>query len=521
MVRSALGPVALALLLSACRCGDEPSASGDWKTLFDTLIKGLPEARTEVPLEVIPSDVAWIASSPDPEAWRAWAAATPTGQAWMATPLFEDILTSRSYLAIDGMRRSVARASAMGGDPDDANALWRGPTALATEDPGAVEPTFVVVKRIDPSLRSIVRLAAAFAQTKDATLTHVESIDVRTVSMSGRSVSFALFKNLLIAGTDQTLVERAAALAQRAPKGEDKPASADPLLPPAETPGIHARILLSKTGLGELTPIEGIGFSLIADARAPLKLRRTGVAPAADLSGILAYAPASTTLAWIDAAPPSALLLDAFTRFADNLGDPPALKKKQKALATFDATKLVEALTPGFGLVLGVRDDATQAAALGPIVVMRHSGLAAIEPQALGLIERLSGEKATRTVLEDRGNAVVYSAKAGGVTAGITADALVIGLDADAVGRAIAAGQGRAPSVKDRVGAGASMSGGVFIDGPKTGAWLDAFYAEALEGEDTHAVLGPTFAVLAKAPALFARLVPSGEIAEGPLEALP
>lgn len=519
----------------ACTCGDGPGASGDWKALFDTLIKGLPEARTEVPIEAIPSSLAWVATSPDPEAWRAWAAAQPFAQGLMATPAFEDVLMSRTYLAVDGMRRTVARAAALTGDPDDAHALWRGPTALGVDDPSSPTPVFVLVKRIDPSMRAVVRLAAAFASTKDATESEVGAIKVRSLDYSGRTISFAVFKNLLVIGSDTALVERAAALAQKSPRADDKAASADPLLPASDVAGIHARVALAGTTVAELIAVESIGVSLIADAQAPVVLRRSGQAQSSEaLLGLLAYAPASTTLALVDGGAPEATVeriaaqIQAQEEDADD--EPKPKKKNAPKPLVFDGKVLAEALRPGTAILLGVRDEVADRASVGPVVLLAHDDRAAVEAQAQALIAQLTGAQVTRTVLEDAGGAVLLSADEAKVTAGVTADALVLALSADAARRALMAGAGKAPSVRDRarLAKDASAAGGVFVDLPKTAAWLEAFYGEsfasddAVAAADASAVLGPTFQALAKGPAMFARLAPGkSDVAQGPLEVLP
>ncbi len=525
--------------LGACTCGGK-DASGDWKALFDTLIKGLPEARTEVPIEAVPAALAWVATSPDPEAWRAFAAAQPFAQGLMETPAFEDVVMSRTYLAVDGMRRTVARAAALTGDPEDAHALWRGPTALGVEDPSSATPVFVLVKHIDPSMRAVVRLAAAFASTKDARESEVGAIKVRTLDYGGRTIAFAVFKNLLVIGSDTALVERSAALAQKSPRGDDTPAAADPLLPATDVAGIHARVALAGSPLADLVAVESIGVSLVADAQAPLLLRRGGGAEASDaLLGLLAYAPASTTLAVVDGGAPQATVVDAIERLAGQLEAQDAeaaeeargkKKRPAKVVAAFDGAALAAALRPGTAILLGVRDEVADRAAVGPVVVLGHADRAAVEAQAQALIAKLTGAPATRTVLEDAGGAVLLSAGESQVTAGVTADALVLALDADGARRALTAGAGKAPSVRDRarLTADTRAAGGVFVDLPKTAAWLEAFYGasfaedDAVDKADAMAVLAPTFAALGKGPALFARLAPGkSDVAQGPLEVLP
>lgn len=539
--RGATVALLASLALTACTCGDRPGASGDWKALFDTLIKGLPEARTEIPSEALPRALAWGASSPDPEAWRAWAAAQPFAQGLMATPGFEDVVLSRTYLAIDGLRRTVARAASLTGDPEDAYALWRGPTAVGVDDLGAPSPTFVVVKRIDPSLRAVVRLAAAFVSTEGTSDTEVGAIKVRTVDRSGRTLAFAVFKNLLIIGNDTTWVARSAALAQGAPKDQDEPLSKDPLMPAPDTAGLHARVVLAGGELASLVGLDAVGVSLVADAKAPLVLRRGGEATAhKGALGLLAYAPASTTLAVVDGGKPEATVVDALTRLSTQLAESeddgeeeakPKRKGKGKAKAPepFDGKALGEALTPGVTILLGARDEASAAADLGVVVVLGHDDRKVVEAQATRLIAQLTGEEVQRTVLEDAGGATLLAVGDTKVSAGVTDRALVLALSTDATRRALAAGAGKAPSVRDRAQLDDQVeaAGGVYVDLPRTAQWLDAFYAQALSGDeqltaaDAKAVLGPTFEALGQGPVLFAKLQPAREHAAGALEVLP
>lgn len=541
--RGATVALLASLALTACTCGDGPGASGDWKALFDTLIKGLPEARTEIPSEAVPRGLAWGASSPDPEAWRAWAAAQPFAQGLMATPGFEDVVLSRTYLAIDGLRRTVARAASLTGDPEDAYALWRGPTAVGVDDLSAASPTFVVVKRIDPSMRAVVRLAAAFVSTKDTSDTEVGAIKVRTVYGSGRTLAFAVFKNLLIIGNDTAWVARSAALAQGSPKDQDEPLSKDPLMPAHDTAGLHARVVLDGGELASLVGLDAVGVSLVADANAPLVLRRGGEATAsAGALGLLAYAPASTTLAVVDGGKPEATVVDALTRLSTQLAESaddedeeeapkPKRKGKGKAKAPepFDGAALGEALTPGVTILLGARDEASAAADLGVVVVLGHDDRKVVEAQATRLIAQLTGEDVQRTVLEDAGGATLLAVGDTKVCAGVTDRALVLALSTDATRRALAAGAGKAPSVRDRAKLDDKVeaAGGVYVDLPRTAQWLDAFYAQALSGDeqltaaDAKAVLGPTFEALGKGPVLFAKLQPAREHAAGALEVLP
>src|SRR5437868_4615877 len=98
---------ALALLSPACKCGNDGAANApeDVKALFERLFAKLPASKIAHPIEAIPGDLSMIATSPDPEAWRAWAEKQPFALAMMKTPLFEDLRLSRAHLALEGLRQ--------------------------------------------------------------------------------------------------------------------------------------------------------------------------------------------------------------------------------------------------------------------------------------------------------------------------------------------------------------------------------------------------------------------------------
>src|SRR5262245_23684047 len=94
-------PILLALAASTtfahCACGgDKTNAPEDVRALFERLFAKLPAAKVDRPLDAIPAAMSLIATSADPEAYRAWAASQPFVKTMMQTPLYQDLRLSRA-----------------------------------------------------------------------------------------------------------------------------------------------------------------------------------------------------------------------------------------------------------------------------------------------------------------------------------------------------------------------------------------------------------------------------------------
>lgn len=497
----------LLTLLSACKCGSETEthAPEDVRAMFERLFAKLPAAKIKDPIEAIPSELSVIASSPDPEAWRAWAETRPFVQAMMKTPLYEDVRLSRAHLALEGLRQQVARVSSFVGKKEDLGAIWRGPTAAGIDfgDGAEEKDVLLLVKRIDPAVRELVRFGAAFAtaakpESGESRLSVLKAGDLELYTLNGRgeSVSFVLFRDLIVAGTDQTMVQHAAQLAAgEAPNGVTAaPKSAmGKVLPAPETPGIHIAISTEAHELAKLNELSAIGVSLVADPAQPFLIRRTGgLDPGPDALSLLRYAGAETIAAVVDGGKISPAVLDS-------LGIPEAIAEEVK---------------PGAALILSEN----------MIWAVKHSGKAAeLEAPVRAHLAKMTGKKVERVVLEDMGGAVILKAAGDGAGVAITKDALLLALDGEKLRSAIAAGAGKAPSLADRQGVDVSgaSSGGVYFDLARASNFLTRYYKDALGSAEADAVLAPSFAALAGGGAFFSKLEAKGENAEGALRALP
>src|SRR5262249_14736483 len=109
-------------------------------------------------------------------------------------------------------------------------------------------------------------------------------------------------------------------------------------------------------------------------------------------------------------------------------------------------------------------------------------------------------------------------------------DALLFALAPERLRAALAAGEGKAPSLKDRSGVslGDKSSAAVYVDFERAAKFLRGFYEAELAGDkdtpwvSSSEVLEPTFAALGTAGALFGRLTgPKDQEAEGVLRVFP
>lgn len=577
--------VAIALLpvSYACRCdtpattkgggsseGTSASGSGaSWtaKTLewdrqaFDALLSGLPEAKAEHPLEALPGDLPWLVYSDDASKWLAFAEQRELFRELSNTPLAEDLTTTGPWLQLESLRYQVARVTSFAGGTNDGDALLKGPVALGAFQLDHDRPGFVVIKRVDPEVQVVARFAAAFAslaaeeksggKPKDpeaeavkpkVQTTEVEGIPVRTIERRGEKVSFALFKELLIVGTHKGLVERATALAVGEPRerlvpkhlkgkrpDKDLPASeeAEGLLPKKGTAGVHIAYRVPQSDMLRVFGLEELAVSLTHDEKAPLVLRtRGGAAPEKGSLALLKYAPGTAFFGLVDGRAPSQDLLAEMRYRVLGAGQ----EKKPLTVAGVDVgEKLVKRLKGGTAVFLGASDPAAEPGAPGAVIAFRHDDKAGLEPVVREVLAALTGASVERTVLEPFGGALLLTTPEDGPAAAITDDALLVALSPDRLRAAVAAGAGKAISLRDR--GGVSLDGtatqAVFLDLDKGAAFLKGFYRDAYREStappwsEVEPVLGPTFAALAKGGALFARLEPKDDgLSEGALRAL-
>lgn len=487
--------------------------------MFALLFSTRPAAKIGSPIEAVPSDVTIAASSSDPEAWRAWATERAFVKAMMETPLFEELRMSRVYLDLDGLQHQVAQAATIAGN--ERKALWQGPTAIGLDlSEGDAPPSVVIVKAIDRGLGAAVRFGAAFAllgqETGAAASKPAGGVKLYTLSVRERTIAFAVFSNLLIAGNDADLVERSALLAQKDEQrglpvtGED-----DLPFPDPKTPGVHVRVRALEGSSAPIFGLDAIGLSLVMDEAAPVIVRRRsgGEGGAGEL---LRYAPEGCWLAVASGLAPSAAMLETIRS---------RLGVERLEIGAVDAGAIAGLLKPGVALILGATRDRAESTPAGVVVFRHENRQAELEPKARELLEAMTARKVSRTVLEAFGGALLLDA--GGPSIALTGDALLAGLDPDRLRLAVAAGAGKAPSLGDRKGVEITASDAAFVDLDAASTFLDAFYGEALAKDaetpwsDAKDVLGPTFEALGSGGALFAKMAVKDRASEGAFHALP
>jgi hypothetical protein len=168
-------------------------------------------------------------------------------------------------------------------------------------------------------------------------------------------------------------------------------------------------------------------------------------------------------------------------------------------------------------LIAGVREVPKDAGTLGLVLGFRHHERAALEPEITKLMKEVLGREVQRRKLEELNDAALIYAGEDGPTAGISDGALVFALSADSARRALAAGAGKAPSLRDKLKSDAS--GAVYLNPSDASAWLAGWYQKTL-GADA-AVLDPTFSVLKAAAPLWASLEKKkGDLVEGGVHAV-
>lgn len=515
-------PLAL-FTIPQCTCGDDaddgPAPKNGATELYKLLFAELPKAEVRTPAEALPSDLTWVAASPDAEAWRSWAEPQPFVQAMMKTPLFADLQLSKEWRALQGLQHRSAQAANLTGEDSARGALWSGPTAIGMGKLSGKGKKnrrgIVMVKAIAPGTEALVRFAAAFgtlSRSSEVSISQEQVADttVHVWAQSGRTIAYAMFRNLLVAGDNVDLVRRATALAagETHVKGDT---GSQGRLPKANTPGIHLSFRSAEADVFALMGVPDIGLSLVADAKAPIVLRRKrGESASAKELALLKYAPESSFLAIADGASPSGTLLSVVKkRLAGkaNLGD-----------LDLEA-ELISKLGPGMGLFFTAQPEASNP---GGVVVLSHAGQD-LEATMLRILGRMSGADIGRVRIASGVKATLLHPPGAGLRAAMTEDALLLAMSDEALRAALAAGQAQAPSLKDKaLDLSPGAQSGVYLNLDAAAAFVGAFSRQHGTGEKDAEVLDQTLNTLRGAGRLFARLKGADEgFEEGALRVLP
>lgn len=459
----------------------------DLKTL-----KALPGLGTELRL-IIPPRCELVISSPDAQAWREGAMARPYVQQLMKTPLWTELKASGIWQKLKAAEGALLSASKLAIHPGDADALLRGPTAFALCTRGfEPEPRYrywMLLKQLKGAEPNAIRLAANVARAvKALNLDRHGGPEV----YRAEGLGIALYNNMLIFSDD--VEQLSEALMAEAEARAVVPAA---LMP--SDPGLHLALLPNekRTGLAQL------GISFPVDPKKPPRVRVVTNAKRAP-SKLLKYAPAEAIAA---VSPADAAGVDPLAIF----GEAAAMNN------AFDNT--------GSALVLGARAAADAPADLGPLLIIGHNERGSTLKAVTRILGYMNKKKTLRTRTPE-GDSLLGPAGAG-LCAAVTADAVLFSLSKEGLRAALAAGQGKAGSLGDRIKAelDGPTPGLFYLDNAKLGAFLGAFYSASLpKVEQVSKALLPSFKALGAGGAWVGGLkaVPGEQpYLEGELRAVP
>lgn len=520
-IQRSVSLVPLLLLLTVARCKSDDDSGADKVGALPTyvqLFSKLPKAKVSTPAAALPHTLPWMAASPDAETWRAWVVQQPYAKKVMQTPMFAEFRLSREWRTLQSLHARSAQAAKLVGQ-DDRGTLWAGPTAIGiaeSSDPRRSREV-IVIKSIDATTQALVRFAAAFgllSQSTDQGLelaqTEIHGVPVHTWTQDGRTISFALFSNLIIASDSSQLVKRATALAMGEALNEDDEGSGS-RFPPPETPGVHVSIKFGNTNSMALWGLQETGLSLVADPAAPVVLRRNRKGSASDASlGLLKYAPESTFLAAVDGASPKGALLST-------------LKERLGGKLIIDDTdieeKLLSKLDEGMAVIF---TGAPQAHSPGAVVIFSHSSKD-LEGPLTQVLKAMSNGSVERTKLNSNVKGTLIGPSGAGIHAALTEDALLLSMSQESLRAALAAGQAQAPSLTDRkLNLAAGANSAFYLDLESGAKFMSSFVGKHSPKKDAETQLAPTLSVVGTGGRVFGRLVSGSKgVEEGALRVLP
>lgn len=560
-----LMPLALLGLAASCQCGEAPTRtrpenSQATSSEFATLVRfldGLPETQAKHPVEFLPGDTTWTLFSDDIQAWLTTTEQSEWMRALKTTPLAEDLEAAPAFAALTSFRYQIARVTSFVGRPEDSDALWQGPVALASNALDAARPRFVVIKKLDPAVQTLARFAAAFAgvateppatmggtepaeagATRPNVKTHqIAGVDVRTLQRRGEQIAFAFLRDYLILGSDPELVDRATALAMKAPlerqdavtgktfRDRSAPATAGEVLATPGTPGIHVVYRAAPDDLLALFGMTHVGFTLGVGATPEIHLRSAGgETPQPDALSLLRYAPATSFAAFLDGRKPAQAFMQALRQRVLQSG---GARTVEIGKVDIEA-QVMKHLDAGMALFLGAHESAEQTGAPGLVFALRHHDVATLEPLVRNVFDASTESPVERVILASLDDAVLLTTPQGGPAIALTKDALLLSMSADVLRTSIAAGMGQSRSLKDRgLNLDGTVAQAIFVDFAKASRFLTAFYRSAYatgspSWDEVQPVLAPTFAVLERTGTYFARVQPQGDgFSEGVVRAVP
>lgn len=554
------------LMLSnpGCRCGEAqispntsakaPAAASDdsrtnadgWdRKVLDALLAGLPKSKMDSLIDAVPHELPWRAQSRDPAVWLRYMRSREGYQAFAGTPLAEELRSQGPWLTLESMRKQVLGLTSFVGASQDDDGLWRGEVALGSRSIEDERPAFVVVKRVLPEIQVVARFVAAFAsvgldapQQADARLSANEreqpklktekigSATLHTLHRAGTHLHFALFRDVLIFGSDEALVRNATRIAagEIKPKNDTRAA----LWPDSDEPGIHIAWSTPRGGPLDLFAIDALGLTLGVDEKQPFALRLLGGrTPSPDATQLLRYAPGTTFGAWVDGRKPAEdFLQEVRRRVLPKTGPRTASPSRLDELETTIGSKLQGGIAFWLGNDANLKNNPSPRG----VVAFRHADKKALEPAVRAFLAELTARKVERNVLEPVGGAFLLTTGDDSPAAALSDDALLVALSPTPLRDALHAGAGKTRSILDaaKTRPSSQASHALYVNMEQAAVFLRNFYRAAFEGgvapgwEEAGPLLEPTFAAVSKFGTYFGELSSVGDSAfAGGLHALP
>ena len=552
----------LILSESACHCGEPnptsrstafdtnssaTSAQRDtWdRKAFDVLLAGLPKSKVDTLLDAVPRDLPWRAYSEDPSSWLRHVRSKEGYRAFAETPLAAELRSQGPWLTVESMRKQVMGLTSFVGGSQDDDGLWQGAVALGTRTIEEDRPAFVVVKRVLPEIQVVARFVAAFASvgldTPDSSnetpnsnerdrpklsIEKIGEVSLHTLHRADANLYFALFRDILIFGSDKALVKSATRIAA----GEEQPQNEvhAKLWPAPGAPGVHIAWRAPQDGPLGLFAIDALGLTLDVNDEVPFSLRvQGGAPPSPNATSLLRYAPGTTFCAWVDGRKPAKDFLEEVRRrVVSASGQVPWAATKINEIEATIVSQL------DGGIAFWFSNDANQVnnpSARG-VVAFRHANKEELEPAVRALLAELTARKVERNILEPVGNAFLLTTGDDGPAAALSDDALLVALSPAPLRDALHAATGKSRSILDaeKMNATTQASHALFLDMGQGSVFLRNFYRSAFEKraapswKEAGPLLEPTFSAFAKGGAYFGELQSKeGEVFAGGIHALP
>ena len=221
--RTRLGAlVALFALMGfvGCKCGKKDGPDGKpaepSKPEYESTVGKLLELSKVDVATLLPGDVDLAIIAEHPDQVHAWLKAKPWWKGMTESPVFADLMLSGPMYELSTARHKLASLSPVDMKQPKLEELLTTPMGLAVTRAGT-RWQVLMVKEIDLKVQALDRLAEAFNQIRDdgrLRTEEIEGVKVRTLALNdGRSLSYALYSNLLMMANDKDMLLKSVTLA--------------------------------------------------------------------------------------------------------------------------------------------------------------------------------------------------------------------------------------------------------------------------------------------------------------------